>query len=289
MYPQQFDYHRATSITEAIGLLGSLPDAKLVSGGHSLIPAMKLRAAQPAAVVDIGRIPGLDGIESEGDGKGGSLVLGALATHAAVADSGVVRRVCPMLAEAAAAIGDIQVRNRGTLGGSLAHADPGADYPAAMLALGAEITAVGPAGGRTIPAVDFFVDILTTALEETEIITAVRIPHAPASAYLKHRHPASSYAVVGAAARMRVEDGEVSDCAVGIGGVDGKAVLAGAAAAALCGGPASPERIAAAAARVEDAFAGPLGDLYASGEFRTHLAGVYAKRALGLAASRAAA
>ena len=285
MYPQQFDYHRAASVAEAIELLDSLGDAAIVAGGHSLIPAMKLRAAQPAAVVDIGRIPGLAGIATDGD----SLVLGALVTHAAVADSAAVRNSCPMLAEAAAAIGDIQVRNRGTLGGSLAHADPGADYPAAMLALGAEITAVGKGGWRKIPAADFFVDILTTALGDTEIITSVRVPRARGGAYLKHRHPASSYAVVGAAARVHLEDGEVADCALGIGGVTGRAVLAEAAASALCGGPPSPERIAAAAAAAANALDEPLGDLYASGEFRVHLAGVYAKRALGLAAERAAA
>ena len=284
MFPQQFDYHRATSVAEAVDLLASLPDAKLVAGGHSLIPAMKLRAAQPAAVVDIGRIPGLSGIAADGD----SLVIGALATHASLADSAAVQDACPMLAEAAAAIGDIQVRNRGTLGGSLAHADPGADYPAAMLALGAEVTAVGREGERTIAASDFFLDILTTALSETEVITSVRVPCAAGSAYLKHRHPASSYAVVGVAARVAMAGGEVASCAIGINGVAGKAVLAEAAAAALCGGPATAERIAAAASLVGGAFDDPLGDLYASGEFRTHLAGVYTKRALSIAAERAA-
>ena len=283
MYPNQFDYHRAASVAEAVELLSSLPDAKLVAGGHSLIPAMKLRAAQPAALVDIGRIPGLSDISADGD----SLVIGALATHASVADSAAVQGGCPMLAEAAAAIGDIQVRNRGTIGGSLAHADPGADYPAAMLALGAEITAVGAGGERTIAATDFFVDILTTALADNEVITSVRVPCAAGGAYLKHRHPASSYAVVGVAACVGMDGGNVGSCAIGINGVTGKAVLADAAAAALCGGPASADRIAAAAGRVGDAFDEPLGDLYASGEFRAHLAGVYTKRALALAAERA--
>ena len=283
MYPNQFDYHRAASVAEAVELLSSLADAKLVAGGHSLIPAMKLRAAQPAALVDIGRIPGLSDVSTDGD----SIVIGALATHASVADAEAVRGGCPMLAETAAAIGDIQVRNRGTLGGSLAHADPGADYPAAMLALGAEITAVGADGERTIAASDFFVDILTTALSDTEVITSVRVPRAAGSAYLKHRHPASSYAVVGVAACVGLEDGDVGCCAIGINGVTGKAVLAEAAAEALCGGPASADRIAAAAARVGEACDEPLGDLYASGEFRVHLAGVYTKRALAVAAERA--
>lgn len=285
MYPNQFDYHRAASVAEAVELLSSLPDAKLVAGGHSLIPAMKLRAAQPGALVDIGRIPGLSDITADGD----SLVIGALATHACVADSAAVQGECPMLAETAAAIGDIQVRNRGTIGGSLAHADPGADYPAAMLALGAEITAVGAGGERTIAASDFFVDILTTALADNEVITAVRVPCAAGGAYRKHRHPASSYAVVGVAARVGLSGGEVASCAIGINGVAGKAVTADAAAAALCGGPASAARIAAAAALVAGACGEPLGDLYASGEFRMHLAGVYTKRALTVAAERASA
>ncbi len=286
MFPTNFDYYRPGSLDEAVGLLRNLKDAKLLAGGHSLIPAMKLRAAQPAAVVDIGRLPGLSGIGDSGD----SLRIGALTTHAAVADSGTVRAGCPLLAEAAAAIGDIQVRNRGTLGGSLAHADPGADYPAAMLALGAEITVVGPEGERTVAAADFFVDLLTTALAETEVLTSVRVPKAAGGAYLKHRHPASSYAVVGAAARVELDEGgQVSACALGIGGVVGKAVLAEEAAAALVGGPASAERIAAAAGKVAASLEDPLGDLYASGEFRCHLAGVYGKRALTLAAERAAA
>ena len=286
MFPSNFDYHRPGSLDEAIGLLRNLKDAKLLAGGHSLIPAMKLRAAQPTAVVDIGRLPGLAGIGDSGD----SLRIGALTTHAAVADSETARAGCPLLAEAAAAIGDIQVRNRGTLGGSLAHADPGADYPAAMLALGAEITVIGPGGERTLAAADFFVDLFTTALAETEVITSVRVPKAAGGAYLKHRHPASSYAVVGAAARVELDDsGQVSACALGIGGVVGKAVLAEEAAAALVGGPADPERIAAAAGKVAASLDDPLGDLYASGEFRCHLAGVYGKRALTLAAERAAA
>ncbi len=284
MYPNQFDYHRAASVAEAVELLSSLADAKLVAGGHSLIPAMKLRAAQPAALVDIGRIPGLADISGDGD----SLVIGALATHSSVAGSAAVQGGCPMLAEAAAAIGDIQVRNRGTIGGSLAHADPGADYPAAMLALGAEITAVGAGGERTIAASDFFVDILTTALAENEVITSVRVPCAAGSAYLKHRHPASSYAVVGVAASVVLDGGNVASCAIGINGVAGKAVLAEAAAAALCGGPANAARIAEAAGLVGGACGDALGDLYASGEFRTHLAGVYTGRALAAAAERAA-
>lgn len=283
MYPSRFDYHRAASVEEAVELLGAVEGAKLVSGGHSLIPAMKLRVAQPAALVDIGRIAGLSGISS-GDG---GLTIGALTTHSEVAASAAVRDACPGLAEAAAAIGDIQVRNRGTIGGSLAHNDPGADYPGAMLAFGAEVTAVGRGGERTIAASDLFVDLFTTCLDETEVITSVRIPAAAGTAYLKHRHPASSYAVVGVAARVAMDGGDVSDCAVGVNGVTGCAVLAAGVAEALTVGPASAERIAAAADRVGESLEDAVGDLYASAEFRIHLAGVHVRRALAAAAGRA--
>lgn len=283
MYPSRFDYHRAASIEEAVQLLGSVEGAKLVSGGHSLIPAMKLRVAQPTALVDIGRIEGLSGISSDEDG----LAIGALTTHAEVAASAAVKSACPGLAEAAAAIGDIQVRNRGTIGGSLAHNDPGADYPGAMLAFGAEITAVGTNGERTIAASDLFVDMFTTCLDETEVITGVRIPAARGTAYLKHRHPASSYAVVGVAARVATEGGDVSECAVGVNGVTGCAVLAGPVSESLCGGPANQDRIRTAAGRVGESLDGAVGDLYASAEFRVHLAEVHARRALAAAASRA--
>ncbi len=283
MYPSRFDYHRAATLEEAIELLGSIDGAKLVSGGHSLIPAMKLRVAQPAALVDIGRIAGLSGIRS-GDGQ---LVIGALTTHSEVAGSQAVRDACPGLAEAAGAIGDIQVRNRGTIGGSLAHNDPGADYPATMLALGAEVTAVGKNGSRTIAASDLFVDLFTTSLDDSEVLTEVRIPAAAGSAYEKHRHPASSYAVVGVAARVATAGGQVTDCAVGVNGVTGCAVLAGGVSGALMGGPASEERIRAAAARVGESLGGAVGDLYASAEFRVHLAEVHVRRALARAAGRA--
>lgn len=284
MYPSRFDYHRAASVEEAVALLGRIEGARLVSGGHSLIPAMKLRVAQPPALVDIGRIEGLSGIRSED----GALVIGALTTHAEVAGSAAVESACPGLAEAAAAIGDIQVRNRGTIGGSLAHNDPGADYPGAMLAFGAEITAVGSGGARTIAAADFFQDLFTTALDPTEVLTEVRIPAAAGSAYLKHRHPASSYAVVGVAARVATGGGEVTACAVGVNGVTGCAVLAEAVGEALAGGPASEERIRAAAGRVGECLGDAVGDLYASAEFRVHLAEVHVRRALATASARAA-
>src|SRR5438045_8395740 len=198
MRPAEFEYHRSATLDEAIGLLGA-EGARPLAGGHSLLPAMKLRLATPESLVDISRLPGLGAIEQED----GGLRIGALATHASVAASEVVASACPALAEAAAHIGDPQVRNRGTIGGSLAHADPGADYPTVVKALDATIVVRGSGGEREVSADDFFIDVFQTALQPGELVTSVRIPAAPGSAYEKHRHPASGYAVVGVAAVVR--------------------------------------------------------------------------------------
>src|SRR5205823_474136 len=172
MYPAQFDYYRPTTIDEAVNLLARHgDDAKLLAGGHSLIPAMKLRLARPKIVVDIARITSLSYIRE----AGGRVAIGAMTTHQEVESSPLLRSKCPLLAETAAVIGDMQVRNKGTIGGSLAHADPAADYPAAILALDAEIEAAGPRGRRTIQAVDFFVDLLQTALAPDEILVEIRV------------------------------------------------------------------------------------------------------------------
>src|SRR5436309_9411846 len=195
--PAEFDYHRPTSLDEASGLLAD-GDARPLAGGHSLLPLMKLRFAEPRTIVDLGRIPGLDGIELVGD----ELRIGALATHASVAASELVREKCRVLATTAEGIGDRQVRNRGTIGGSLAHADPGADYPTVVTALGATVVVRGPNGEREIPADDFFTGVFTTALRQGELVTMVRVPVVGAgtgAAYEKHRHPASGYAVAGVA------------------------------------------------------------------------------------------
>ncbi len=286
MYTPTFDYFRPTTVREAIDLLKSNPEAKLLAGGHSLLPAMKLRATAPAALVDLSRVPGLSGIELAGD----RLTIGALTTHGAVVANATVSEHCPLLHETAMNIGDLQVRNRGTIGGSVAHADPAADYPTALLALGAEITVEGPSGSRTIKAADFFLDLFSTALGEAEIVTAVSVPtygSGTGGAYIKHRHPASSYAVVGAAALVTVSAGKVSSAALAIGGAQSHAVRASAAEAALVGRAPSTENLAAAAARVADAVTAPMSDLYASGEYRAHLAVVLAERALAQAVSRA--
>jgi carbon-monoxide dehydrogenase medium subunit len=285
MYAAEFDYHRPKSLAEAQSLLQSNKDAKLLAGGHSLLPAMKLRVSSPSALVDLSGLKELSGIKSEG----GSLLIGATTTHATVAASPEVAAGCPILAEAASQIGDVQVRNRGTIGGSLAHADPSADLPTVVVALGATLLAAGP-WPREIPAEGFFKDLFTTDLQPAEILTAVRIPtygKGTGGAYLKHRHPASSYAVVGAAAIVEVKDGKCARASVVVGGVTVNPVRAKAAEAALVGQALDEGRIAAAASKVGEAIKDPLGDLYASKEFRTHLATVLAKRALLQAAARA--
>ena len=286
MYTPTFDYFRPTTVREAIDLLKANPEAKLLAGGHSLLPAMKLRATAPGALVDLSRVPGLSGIELAGD----RLTIGALTTHGAVVASAAVSEHCPLLHETAMNIGDLQVRNRGTIGGSVAHADPAADYPTALLALGAEITVEGSSGLRMIKVADFFLDLFSTALGEAEIVTAVSVPtygSGTGGAYIKHRHPASSYAVVGAAALVTVSGGKVSSAALAIGGAQAHAVRASATEAALVGKAPSAENLAAAAARVADAVTEPMSDLYASGEYRAHLAVVLAERALAQAVSRA--
>ena len=190
MYPAQFDYHSPASVQEAISLLGRLKDdAKVLAGGHSLLPMMKLRLAQPKHLIDLRKVPGLSGIKEDG----GAIAIGALTTHYAVESSSLLKQKCPLLTETAGTIGDPQVRNMGTIGGSLAHADPAADYPAAVIALGAELVAEGPKGKRTIKVDDFFKGLLTTALQPQEILVEIRIPAWPAgtgTAYMKFPHPA---------------------------------------------------------------------------------------------------
>ncbi|HEX9670022.1 MAG TPA: xanthine dehydrogenase family protein subunit M [Thermoanaerobaculia bacterium] len=287
MYPASFDYHRPASLAEAAHLLKNDPDARLLAGGHSLLPAMRLRLSVPTALVDLSGIAGLAGIGA----AGGGLVIGAMTTHAAVADSAAVRSACPLLAETAAQIGDLQVRNRGTIGGSLAHADPAADYPAPLTALGATIE-TGGAAARQIPVEGFFQGLFTTDLQPGEIVTAVHVPaYGPGTggAYVKHRHPASGFAVVGVAALVTVEGGKCAKVSLVVGGVQANPVRAQAAEAALTGQAPGEAAFAAAAAKVAESLTKPLSDLYASGEFRVHLAGVLAKRALAQATGRAGA
>jgi carbon-monoxide dehydrogenase medium subunit len=247
---------------------------------------MKLRLSTPAALVDIGRIAGLDAIEEDGD----AVRIGALARHADVSSSALVQRQCSALAEAAGLIGDRQVRNRGTIGGSLAHADPGADYPAVVRALGATITAVGAGGSREIAADDFFVGLFTTALEPGELITGVRVPAAEpgaGSAYVKHPHPASGYSVAGAATLVSLKGETCTGARLVIGGVSSTTVDASAATEDLVGAEPSADAVAAASERVPDLLGGAIGDTYASADYRRHLGAVLARRALTRALERA--
>ncbi len=286
MYPSTFTYYRAGSVQEALKLLVENPDAKLLAGGHSLIPAMKLRLATPSALIDISRIPELSGIRDAGD----RIVIGAMTRYDDIQRSDLVQRVLPILPEAINVIGDLQVRNMGTIGGSLAHADPAADLPAVVLALGAEIKAVGPNGERTIPADQFFVDLFTTALQPNEILNEVAFPKPPARtgmSYQKFANPASGYAVVGAAAVVTLgEDGKVSAVRVGVTGAGPYAVRRENVEQALVGKEPTAEAIEAASQLASDGMTFN-SDIFASEEYRAHLTRVFVKRALTQAVQRA--
>ena len=285
MYPAQFEYVAPASLDEALRLLSeSGGEAKILAGGHSLLPMMKLRLAQPATLIDLRKIPGLNEIRVDA----GGLTIGAMVTHAQVASSPEISRALPMLAEAADRVGDLQVRNRGTLGGSLAHGDPAGDLPAVFLAADGEVVARGAGGERTIRASEFFVDILTTALGEDEILTQVRFPSLPprtGTAYLKFDHPASHYALTGVAAVVTVgAGGSIEQARVGVTGVGPKAYRAEGVEQALVGKGA--DGIGAAAETAADGI-DCNDDIHASAEYRAHLARVFTRRALEAALQRA--
>jgi carbon-monoxide dehydrogenase medium subunit len=287
MYPSDFDYYRPSTVAEAVELLQKHSGAKILAGGHSLIPAMKYRVANPSALIDIGKIGALDGINAKADGD---LVVGAMATHAKVAASKAVRENCAMVADVAGAIGDQQVRNRGTIGGSLAHADPAADYPTVIRCVGAKMVAIGPKGSRTLSSETFFTDLFTTALGADEVLTEVHLNgygKGTGGYYAKFAHPASGYAVVGAAAMVTVKDGVCSRVSLCVGGATPNPVRCEDAEAALTGKAPTAENIAAAAALVGKAISNPMSDSFANGDYRAHLAGVMAKRALSTASDRA--
>lgn len=281
MYPQQFEYVRPTSVEEAIGILASNPDAKVLAGGHSLIPAMKLRLAAPGTVVDIGKIKGLSGVDTRGGVK-----IGAMTTYASIIESDKLEDF-PMLQEATRQVGDPSVRNRGTIGGSMAHNDPAADLTAVVLALNGSVTAQGKKGSREIALDDLFVGLLTTSLDEEEIITSVNIPNDFSNAkqaYVKHAHPASGYAVVGVAVAVTEKDCKVESARIAVTGAPEHAKRASSAEAALVGKKLDADSIAAAAALVADDLGELNGDVYASPEYRAHLVRVLTKRALFKAA-----
>ena len=287
MYPASFEYHAPTSVKEAIGLLGKLgEDAKLLAGGHSLVPMMKFRLAQPKHLIDLRKVPGLSGIKQDGD----ALVIGAMTTHWEVESSSVVKSKLPVLSEVAGVIGDPAVRNKGTVGGSAAHADPAADWPAAMIALGAEFVCEGPKGRRTVKVDEWFKGLMATAVKEDEILIEIRVPVPAAgsgAAYMKFPHPASRFAVVGVAAAVTLDkQGACTSASVGVTGAGTKAVRAKGVEAALKGKKLDAAAIEAAAQKAAEGV-DVQADLQGSVEYKSHLCRVFAKRVITEAVKRA--
>lgn len=277
MYPSTFDYVAPTSLDEALTALSSADNAKVLSGGMSLIPLMKMRLVRPTTVIDISRIPGLDTITDAGD----HIEIGALVRHAETAESDLVLEHGAALAQAAGSTADNQVRNQGTTCGSIAHADLAADQPAAVLALGATMVAISVRGTREIAAADFFVDTLTSALAADEILVKIKVPKGGTSVYRKlgRRGGESDYPVAGAAVWVDASNGTVSDARIGITGVGSRPYLASASSAAIIGTDGSGAAIAEAASHATEGVT-VLEDLYATVDYRTHLAEVYVQRAL---------
>jgi len=282
MIPAQFDYVRANTIDEALALLAQNEDAKILAGGHSLLPAMKLRLAMPSLLVDIGRIKDLAYIREEN----GGIVIGAATTHYQIESSDLLKTICPLLPQCAGHIGDVQVRNKGTIGGSVAHADPAGDWPAAMIALNAEMIIASKSGERSVKADDFFVDLMTTAIEAGEILREIRVSKPggrTGHSYVKMHHPASGFAVVGVAANLSLtSDGKCERASIGITGVAAKAFRPNGVESALNGAALNDETIASAAAHAADDIEAN-GDLFASADYRKHLAEVYTRRAISAA------
>jgi len=292
MHPSKFDYYRANSVNEAIALAQEHTGAKFLAGGHSLIPILNLRLAEPEALIDIGSIDELKGITVTRDG---GCQIGALTTHAVVAAN---RDVPTALSQAAAVIGDPQVRNRGTVGGNVSHADPSSDLPTTFSALEATFEISGPDGDRSVVANDFFLDLFMTALQEGEILKYIRIrsPHpgrkfndAAGSAYVKLPNQASRYAIIGVAAVVTLRDNKCESASVAVGGLTAKATRAPSVEAALIGQALDGRTLANAAKAVQDDLGDDvLGDMHASPEYRRAIAPQLVQQALTEAAERAA-
>ncbi len=274
MYTTDFDYHRATSVQNALELLAANDGAKLLAGGHSLVPSMKLRLASPSALIDISQVTELQGIRQEGD----TLIIGAGTTHAQILHSDLLKQLCPILPEAADWIGDPMVRNCGTIGGAVAHADPAADYPASMLALEASFKLVSQTGERVVAAEDFFHGMFETAVQEGEMLTEIHIPVVQGAkmSYAKFPHPASHYAIVGVAVVLTGSGAKVA-----LTGAGAKAMRLSRVEQAL-GSDYSEANVAAATQNAVDP-GDLLGDRFASAEYRAHLAGVFTQRAIAQA------
>jgi len=278
-----FEYSRASSLDDALAKLReSNGDGKFIAGGHSLVPLMKLRLSEPKILIDIARIPGLSGIREQH----GAIEIGAGTVHHEVASSALLRKVCPAIADCAGAIGDPQVRNRGTLGGSLAHADPAADYPAVILALDAEIQLQSPAGARVVKASDFFQGLFTVDLRADEIITGVRFSPVTSAAYAKLHQRASHFAIVGVAAALEVKGGVIQSARIGLTGASSHATRLSDVEKALAGKPASADSITAAAKNAGANLQDVNSDIHASEEYRRAMVQVFAERALKGALAR---
>ena len=282
MFAPKFDYQKAASVAEAIHALANNSEAKVLAGGQSLIPLLKLRLARPALVVDIGGIAELKGISV----NGGTVSIGSLTTHNQIASSSQVQQSCGILAEAAEGVGDPAVRNRGTIGGNVSHADPASDLPTVLTALNAQFNIQGQ-GNRSVAASDFFIGAFTTALGDNEILTGVEVPVLAANQvaeYAKMAHPATSFAVVGAAAVITLEAGSHHHCtgaSIAVGGLVPSPVRAPSVEAALTGQELTQESIAAAADRVADDLGSDIiGDIYASADYRRAMAAIELKHAL---------
>ena len=283
MIPQQFDYSAPDTLEEALRLVGD--GAKALAGGMSLLPLMKLRLAAPERVVDLRRVPGLSHIAEDN----GTIRIGAMTTHYDIESSPLVRSRAPLLAETAGAIGDVQIRNAGTIGGSVAHADPASDYPAALHASEARITMVSSGGRRTVAYGEFLLDAFTTALEPGEIVEEVVVPIAASGtgwAYEKMLQPASGFAIVGIAACIGRSGGKINYARVGVTGLGAKAYRAVAAEERLLNSAGSAEDIREAAALIAGGVDAN-SDLHASAAYRTQMAKVYGVRAIARAAGRA--
>ena len=281
MIPVAFDYQRASSVDDAIAKLAASAGGKVIAGGHSLVPLMKLRLSEPATLVDISRIPGLSGIKE----AGGRIEIGATTTHTEIAASKLLRDTCPMIADAAAEIGDPQVRNRGTIGGSIAHADPAADFPAVVLALDADIVLKGKNGSRTVKAAAFFRGFYDVDLAPGELIVALQFAPVKTAAYAKLHQRASHYAVVGVAAALEVKGGLIESARIGLTGATTHALRLSGVEKALAG--KKPDGVAAAAAGAASEVADMNGDLHASAEYRKAMIPVFVKRAVEKALTRA--
>jgi aerobic carbon-monoxide dehydrogenase medium subunit len=283
MIPQEFEYTAPVNLQEALGLIAG-GNAKVLAGGMCLIPLMKLRLAAPEHVVDISRIEGLSYIREDA----GTIHVGAMTTHYEIESSPLLRGKCPLLAETASNIGDVQVRNMGTIGGSIAHADPAADYPAALCALEAKVRLVSAKTDRTISMDEFLVDTMTTAIEPGELVLELILPVEGGStgvAYQKMAQPASGFALVGIAARVAKAGGSVTMVRVGVTGLASKAYRAAAVETLLAGTAGSAEDVRKAAAAVTDGVDAN-SDLFASADYRAHMARIYTARALTAALSR---